>query len=104
MNAIARRFAALLPAITLLMTACASLPAPQPHATTPAAALLQDTTLARIAADSTTPAKRSLTGLRLLASGDHAFDARLALARHAERTLDAQYYLLADDAAGRRFL
>ena len=104
MNAIARRFAALLPAITLLMTACASLPAPQPHATTPAAALLQDTTLARIAADSTPPAKRSLTGLRLLASGDHAFDARLALARHAERTLDAQYYLLADDAAGRRFL
>ena len=104
MNATARRFAGLLPAMALLLGACASLPEPQPHDAAPAIARLQDTTLARIAADSTPPAKRSLTGLRLLASGDQAFDARLALARHAERTLDAQYYLLADDAAGRRFL
>jgi len=63
-----------------------------------------ETTLARISADSTPPAKQALTGLRLLPGGDHALDARLALARHAERTLDLQVYVLADDSAGRQFV
>ncbi len=93
--------------LALLLGACASLPdlpdLPSPAPADPAPRL-QDTTLARIAIDSTPPAKRHLSGLRLLPAGDHAFDARLALARHAERTLDAQYYVIADDAAGRQFL
>ena len=93
--------------LTLLLGACASLPDPTdlpPAAPAVATPRLQDTTLARIAVDSTPPAKRHLSGLRPLPAGDHAFDARLALARHAERTLDAQYYVIADDAAGRQFL
>ena len=63
-----------------------------------------ETALARIGAESTPPAKQALTGLRLLPGGDQALDARLALARHAERTLDLQYYVLADDGAGRQLL
>ena len=63
-----------------------------------------ETALARISAESTPPAKQALTGLRLLPGGDQALDARLALARHAERTLDLQYYVLADDGAGRQLL
>ena len=63
-----------------------------------------ETALARISAESTPPAKQALTGLRLLPGGDQALDARLALARHAERTLDLQYYVLADDGAGHQLL
>ncbi len=92
--------------LALLLGACASLPELPLAATAPAPAAqrLEDTALARIAAESTPPSKRHLSGLRLLPAGDHAFDARLALARHAERTLDVQYYVIAGDAAGRQFL
>ena len=74
------------------------------HAQMPAPERLDETTLARISADSTPPGKQALTGLRLLPGGDQALDARLALARHAERTLDLQYYVLADDTAGRQLV
>jgi putative cardiolipin synthase len=90
--------------LALLLAACASLPEAPVQVTAQAAPRVDDTALARIAADSTPPPKRQLSGLRLLPGGDHAFDARLALAGHAERTLDAQYYVLANDAAGRQFL
>ncbi len=88
----------------LLLAACASLPDLPAAAPAAVAPQVEQTTLARIARDSTPPAKRHLSGLRLLPAGDHAFDARLALARQAEVTLDAQYYVIADDAAGRQFL
>ena len=45
-----------------------------------------------------------LSGFRLLPAGDQAFDARIALARRAEKTLDVQYYLIAHDASGLQFL
>jgi len=90
--------------LALALVACAGLPEPQAGAAAPAPQRLEDTALARIAADSTPPGKQALTGLRLLPGGDHALDARLALARHAERTLDVQYYVLADDTAGRQFV
>ena len=44
------------------------------------------------------------SGFRLLPTGDFAFDARLALARRAERSLDVQYYHLANDSVGLQFL
>jgi cardiolipin synthase C len=84
--------------------ACAGLPEPVPQPFVTAMPRLPDTGLARIAADSTPPSKAALSGLQLLPSGSHAFDARLALARHAERSLDVQTYVLADDAAGRQLL
>ena len=90
--------------LALAVAGCANLPEPAPHAPTTPIAGLETTPLARIAAESTPPAKRHLSGFRLLPSGEHAFDARIALARHAQRRLDAQYYLLAADAAGRQFL
>ena len=90
--------------LALLLGACTSLPQAQQQVPAPVLQPLQETTLARIAADSTPPTKQALTGLRLLPAGDHAFDARLALAQQAERSLDLQYYVLADDAAGRLLL
>jgi putative cardiolipin synthase len=49
-------------------------------------------------------ARRLLSGLRLLPNGVQAFDARIALARRAQRTLDLQTYVLAPDTAGRQLL
>jgi putative cardiolipin synthase len=106
MNAATRMLNRLLLSLTLALWlgACSSLPEAPLRAPTVPVQNLDDTPLARIAADSTPPSKSHLSGLRLLPGGEHAFDARIALARHAVRTLDAQYYTLADDAAGRQFL
>src|SRR5690348_12052975 len=45
-----------------------------------------------------------LSGFDLITSGRTAFEARYAFARLAKRTIDAQYYLWAGDAIGRRML
>jgi cardiolipin synthase C len=45
-----------------------------------------------------------LSGFDLITSGRTAFEARYAFARLAQRTIDAQYYLWAGDAIGRRML
>ena len=87
-----------------LTTGCASLPPevvrPRSEVLAPAA----DTPLARVAHASAADAGADLSGFRLLADGDHALDARIALARRARMSLDIQYYLIAADDAGRRFL
>ena len=44
------------------------------------------------------------SGLRLLPAGVQAFEARIALVQMAQRSVDAQYYHIADDASGRQFL
>jgi len=45
-----------------------------------------------------------LSGFDLITSGRTAFEARYAFAHLAERTIDAQYFLWADDATGRNLL
>ncbi|HEV2550321.1 MAG TPA: phospholipase D family protein [Stellaceae bacterium] len=45
-----------------------------------------------------------LSGFDLVTSGRTAFEARYAFAHLAERTIDAQYFLWADDATGRNLL
>ena len=45
-----------------------------------------------------------LSGFDLIQSGRSAFDARFALARMAQRTIDAQYYIWAPDAIGRNMM
>ena len=69
----------------------------------PSAALRspQTTTLGRIVADSEDGTPRSLSGIRLLISGEEAFDSLIALADHAERTLDIQYYIIHQDESAR---
>jgi phosphatidylserine/phosphatidylglycerophosphate/cardiolipin synthase-like enzyme len=46
----------------------------------------------------------NLSGIRLLASGDEALASLVALADHAERTLDIQYYLIQQDDSARILL
>jgi putative cardiolipin synthase len=100
--------AAAVVSISVLLTGCAGVtshPGPPPsHAYTDVAG----TRLARIAAANlpaaSAAASAPVSGFRLLPEGEHAFDARIALARRAERSIDAQYYQIQNDAIGQRFL
>jgi cardiolipin synthase C len=87
-----------------ILAGCASLPQ---HVRKPASAALgdpQDTTLGRIVAASEEGKGRNLSGIRLLASGEEALDSLVALADHAERTLDIQYYIIRQDESARDLL
>ena len=93
-------------ALLLALAGCAALPSqvqrPASNAAAPEA--VATTTLGRIAAESAPSQIDGQSGLRLLPDGDQAFDARIALARRAEKTIDAQYYLIASDTSGLQFL
>jgi putative cardiolipin synthase len=91
-------------AASVLLAACAALPGR--IASPPAYALadVDETRLARIASAATPAEKRGLSGFRLLPEGEYALNARLALMRRAEKSLDAQYYLIKNDSVGRLFL
>src|SRR5271165_5674869 len=64
----------------------------------------QATALGRSVAASEPEDPRNLSGIRLLASGEGAFDSLVALADHAERTLDIQCYIIHQDGSARSFL
>ena len=88
-----------------LLGGCASLPSPPPpKAPSQALTDVDDTPLARIAVASLPPAAPQLSGFRLLPEAPTAFNARVALIRAARKSLDVQYYLIADDEVGRMFL
>src|SRR5437764_14423868 len=95
---------ALVPLLFALLAGCASLPERTPAPPTVALADVADTRLGRVAAAATPAASRDLSGFRLLPEGETAFNARIALARRAERSLDVQYYLIRDDDVGLQFL
>ena len=90
--------------LALVLAGCAALPAPTPMPKSFADAAGPTTPLGRIAAVGAPPASQSLSGLRLLPEGPSAFNARIALARRATRSIDAQYYILQDDPVGLAFL
>ncbi len=54
-----------------------------------------------VAADQT---GKNLSGIRLLASGEEALASLIALADHAQRTLDIQYYIIHEDDSTRTLL
>ena len=81
---------------------CAVLPEQAPRAPTLALAASPDTPLARIAAASSADPEQS--GFRLMPTGQFALQARLELARRAQRSLDVQYYQIHDDRTGRYLL
>jgi len=91
-------------ALLLALTGCAGLPAGVARPASVAMSDVASTELARIAAAATPDDKRHLSGFRVLPAGDHAFNARIALARRAQKTLDVQYYLIASDTAGLQFM
>ena len=83
------------------LAGCASLPARLPPAESHALTEVANTRLARtVAASTPSDATDALTGLRLLPEAAFSLDARIALARSAQMSLDVQYYLLAHDEVG----
>jgi len=88
--------------LTLLLAACASLPAPVSSQPTHAWANPQATHLGGLIAKSSPGA--AVSGFRLLASGEEALGSLAALADHAEQTLDLQYYLIHTDDTSRSLM
>ncbi|MEP6720253.1 MAG: phospholipase D family protein [Variovorax sp.] len=94
-------------ALASLLAGCAVLPHDVLRTASQARTDVEQSTLARVAAASLeveVEAGQQSSALRLLPAGDQAFDARIALARSAEISIDAQYYVIANDLSGRQFL
>ena len=86
----------------LLLSACASLPDNSHRVESRAYTGTGDTELGREFADERQQ-HPGQSGFLLLDSGLDAFVGRVALARHAERSIDVQYYLYHADLVGRLF-
>ncbi len=105
MTGTGRAWAAILAAFAVLMGGCATLPDDVERTSSLAVADDGTTALGRLVAASR-PAGTAPdhSGFRLLPSANHAFAAREELIRHAERSIDAQYYLLRRDQVGQQLL
>ena len=91
-------------ATVVALGGCAVLPSHVERAESHAIADGARTTLGSVAAASVPPGAAELSGFRLLPDGDDALEARLSLIRSAEKSIDVQYYLIANDDTGRQFL
>jgi len=81
---------------------CATIPFDQPKESSYAITDTSDTVIARDVSEWTS-ANGNLSGFYPLLSGMDAFGARLRLIESAERSIDAQYFLMKNDATGRIF-
>jgi putative cardiolipin synthase len=95
---------ALCTAWALVLAGCVHLPREVARLPSSALADSAGTPLARIVEASLPAGTQGQSGFRILPTGDFAFDARLALAARAVKTIDAQYYQVHSDAVGHRFL
>jgi putative cardiolipin synthase len=87
----------------MVLSACASLPENIDRQHSTAFTDTANTTLGDSIKDDIAE-HPGLSGFHLLSSGLDAFAARAVLAHSAERSIDAQYYLLHNDLVGRLFL
>ncbi|MFO1302133.1 MAG: phospholipase D family protein [Burkholderiales bacterium] len=88
-------------ACALTLAACGTL---APHAERPVSMALKapgDSALVRVA-QASAPSPGS--GFRLMPHGLYSLDARIELIRRAQSSIDAQYYIVADDRSGRLFM
>ncbi len=97
-----RLFVSLLTSLWVL-TSCAILPAPPRLALSQAYTDVAGTKLAQLA-NASLPTDGSTSGFRLMPEATTALSARMALASTAERSIDAQYYIVEDDPVGLLFL
>jgi putative cardiolipin synthase len=86
-----------------VLAGCATLPENTGRIESHAVADTQDTRLGSISRDLTSN-RGDQSGFVLLGRGLDAFLARAVLAQLADRSIDAQYYLLHDDLTGRLFI
>jgi cardiolipin synthase C len=91
-----------LAAFVLVLSGCAGLPRHVEKPRSVAFSSPESTTLGRIVARENGP--KNFSGIRLLSSGEEALASLIALADHAERTLDIQYYIIHQDDSTRTLL
>ncbi|MCP4046070.1 MAG: hypothetical protein GY732_08790 [Gammaproteobacteria bacterium] len=89
--------------LALFVAGCATAPLDFPKSHSEAITNTGDTHLGIEAGDWTTDNKPGESGFYPLVRGLDALGARLALIDRAERTIDAQYFLMKPDSAGRLF-
>jgi putative cardiolipin synthase len=89
-------------ALALALGGCGTLPSAGERPASVASAAPAAGSLATIAKASSPPG--DLSGFRLLPVGPFALDARLQLIERAVHSLDLQYYIIENDATGRRVL
>jgi cardiolipin synthase C len=89
------RVPALLAVVFLAVSGCAGLPRHVQKSRSESLQAPESTSLGQIVANG--DLGRNLSGIRLLVSGDEALASLIALADHAERTLDIQYYIIHED-------
>jgi cardiolipin synthase C len=89
-------------ALALLTAGCVGLPRHVEKTRSSALPNPAATSLGRLVAAE--QAGRNLSGVRLLTSGEEALTGLIALADHAERTLDIQYYIIHQDDSARILL
>ena len=83
---------------------CATLPAPVPAPASRAMTEVSGTRLAQVGTAGAPAGQPGLSGFRLLPQAEFAFDARIALIRQAQKSLDVQYYHIHSDPIGLLFL
>ncbi|MDW4551744.1 phospholipase D family protein [Defluviimonas sp. D31] len=93
---------ALFAVMALFLASCATGPGDYTKTVTRSLENTEGTFLARAVARAGDP-RDGRTGVKLVADGPEALELRLAIAEKAERTIDAQYYLLHNDEAGHLF-
>jgi cardiolipin synthase C len=91
-----------LAALALLMSGCVGLPRHVEKSRSAALPNPETTTLGRLVTSA--ESNKNLSGIRLLSSGEEALADLIALADHAEHTLDIQYYIIDQDQSGRTLL
>lgn len=96
----------ILPVLVALASGCATVDFDYPRDETvaPAPAATEDTGLGRAVAELTAGRPPGESGFYLLPDAMNALAARIVLMRRAERTIDAQYYLIKGDPAGQAFV
>src|ERR1700722_6818260 len=81
--------------LALVLSGCVGLPRHVEKSRSEALAHPETTSLGRLVA--LEESNKNLSGIRLLTSGEEALADLIALADHAERTLDIQYYIIHQD-------
>ena len=105
----ARPAVAALCATALLLGGCSTLPKDVDRERTTAFSDTSDTRLGRAAAASLAaaggrPGSAAPSGFEVVSAGDEAFGTLYTLITHAQRSLDLQYYIIADDPYARTLL
>src|ERR1700675_4029528 len=97
-----RKTCAAWPALLLLLAGCVGLPRHVEKSRSESLAHPETTSLGRLVAAE--EGNKNLSGIHVLTSGEEAFADLIALADHAERTLDIQYYIIHQDDSARILL